>query len=895
MSRIGSLSKTAPVDNKQTTWHCNSSEDLIQQLNSNRQIGLSSAEAQLRLVRDGANTIQETASQTPLQIFIAQFTDFMILVLLAAAVVSGVVGEPRDTIAILVIVTLNAVIGAVQEYRAERSIAALKKLVAADAQVLRDASTKTIAANQLVSGDIVMLQAGDAIPADLRLLETAQLSIDESALTGESQTVAKHSETLDDPALAVADQTNMAFKGTLVTGGRGIGLVVATGMTTELGQIASLLGQEALGQTPLQQRLAYFGRGLAIAVLIICALLFMLGLLRGEPLLLMFMTAVSLAVAAIPEALPAVVTVSLALGAAKMSRRNALVRRLPAVETLGSVTFICSDKTGTLTENRMRVEAIMVADRRESSIPSSLADQKPWLLLGQALSISNDASVREDGSLAGDPTEIALVLAAQAAGFDQAKLRDQLPRVNEIPFDSERKRMSTLHHSDADESTFMFIKGAPEQVLICCDNVLSIDGTVELNRETVLQQAEQLASEGYRVLAFAYRSCDQNAASEATVELERDLSLLGLVAMIDPPRAEASAAVANCQNAGIVPVMITGDHPGTALAIAERVGIASDGVMTGQELERLSAAELQQRVADIRVYARVDPAQKIKIVKALQDNGEFVAMTGDGVNDAPALKRADIGVAMGLKGTDVAREAADMVLLDDNFATIVTAVSAGRRIFDNIRKFVKYTMTSNAGEILTLALAPLLGLPIPLLPIQILWINLVTDGLPGLALAAEPAERGLMARPPRPPNESIFAHGLWQHVVWCGLLIGLLSVATQAWAYGSGREHWQTMVFTVLTLSQLAHALAIRSDRDSLLRQGLLSNRPLLGAVILTLGLQLAVIYLPFFQPIFNTAPLSLAELAICLVLPLVVFFAVEVEKALVRRGWIYAQSKKIR
>ena len=878
---------------------------LAQQLQVDVSQGLTDAAAAQRLQTYGPNEIPAGQQRPWWRMLASQFTDFMILVLLAAALVSGIVGEPEDAIAIVLIVLLNAIIGTVQEYRAERAMAALRQLAAPQARVLRGGVVHIIAARELVPGDIVQLEAGNIVPADIRLLDAAQLQIDEAALTGESLAVAKHTEPLSEADLPLGDRRNMAYKGTQVSVGRGTGMVVATGLATELGNIARLLAQESTGSTPLQQRLARLGRQLAIAVLVICAVLFVVGLLRGEPPVLMFLTAVSLAVAAIPEALPAVVTVALALGAARMSRCHSLIRRLPAVETLGSVTVICSDKTGTLTENRMRAEAFVVDGEQQACLPKfdpaaaarSEPARQPWLLLTQALALSNDVVAQESGpgpaQVLGDPTEVALYQAAREAGCDKADLSRILPRIAELPFDSVRKRMSTLHKSK--EGVLAFSKGAPEQVLAVCTTHLTAAGPVPLEPAAVLHQAEQLARSGYRVLALAYRSVPPVAGAaelaELAINIEQDLTLLGLVALIDPPRAEAPAAVAACLDAGIRPVMITGDHPGTALAIAQRLGIADSGdtVVTGRDLEHLAAADSAARMTSAQVYARVSPEQKIQIVKALQSQGDFVAMTGDGVNDAPALKRADIGVAMGQRGTEVAREAADMVLLDDNFATIVAAVREGRRIFDNIRKFVKYTLASNAGEIWTLALAPLLGLPIPLLPIHILWINLVTDGLPGLALAAEPAERNVMQRPPRPPQESIFAHGVWQHVIWCGLLIGGLSLSAQAWAYGAGMAHWQTMVFTVLTLAQLVHVLAIRSERESILTLGLLSNRPLLGAVLLTVMLQLAVIYLPVLNPIFNTAPLSLAELAICFALASLVLLAVEVEKALVRRGYLYA------
>ncbi|MGB5541549.1 MAG: cation-translocating P-type ATPase [Gammaproteobacteria bacterium] len=852
--------------------------------------GLTSAEAQQRLAEQGPNTLPEARRRSLPAMFAGQFTDFMILVLLAAALIAGVIGEPQDTIAILVIVLLNAVIGTVQEYRAERAVAALRAMAAPEARVLRDGKAVTLDAAQLVPGDIVLLEAGNVVPADLRVLEAEELQADESALTGESGAVDKQVETLPDAGLPLGDRRNLAYKSSLITHGRGSGAVIATGQQTEVGRIARLLQGQEVVKTPLQLRLARFGRHLALAVLAICAVVFVAGLLQGQPLLLMFLTAVSLAVAAIPEALPAVVTISLALGARKLIRHNALVRNLPAVETLGSVTYICSDKTGTLTENRMTVELFEAAGQRSDSLPGPEAGI-PWTELGRALALNNDI-VEVDGRAAGEPTELALYQAAHDAGYDKQQLEQVLPRQAVIAFDSERKRMTTLHRSEA--GAVAYIKGAPETVLAQCVDVQQETGTQPLDADAMLAIAAQLAAEGYRVLALARRELTEAPPQPLPESIERQLTLLGLVALIDPPRPEAAQAVADCLTAGITPVMITGDHPGTARAIAERLGIMTDHtrLLTGTELAQLSDTAFADVVETVRVYARVSPEQKVRIVGALQVHGEFVAMTGDGVNDAPALKRAGIGVAMGQKGTDVAREAADMVLLDDNFATIVNAVQTGRRIFDNIRKFIKDTMSSNSGEIWTLFLAPFLGLPIPLLPIHILWINLVTDGLPGLAFSAEPAEPGVMKRTPRAPGESIFAHGMWQHILWVGLFVGGISIASQAWAIAHDIEHWQTIVFTVLTVSQLFHSLAVRSESESLFTIGLFSNLPMLGAIAVTLLLQLAVIYVPALNGVFHTRPLPLSELAMCLAVSSLVLFAVEIEKLLMRRKLIYREGR---
>ncbi len=872
-------------------WHRKTVQETLTELGTSPE-GISGNEAQKRLLEFGPNELREKERKTPFMMFLDQFRDFMIVVLIGAALISGFIGELSDTIAIVVIVVLNAVVGFIQEYRAEKAMAALKKMSAPSATVMRGGIPETIPAAGLVPGDLVMLEAGKIVPADMRLIETAGFRVEEAALTGESEAVEKHTEELHDGQLPLGDRKNMAYKGTVVTFGRGTGLVVGTAMNTELGRIASMLQDEEEVKTPLQKRLASFGQKLAFAVLAICAIVLGIGIMRGEPPLLMLLTAISLAVAAIPEALPAVITISLALGAKKLILQHALIRKLPAVETLGSVTYICSDKTGTLTLNRMTVEETYVDGTIFRGQQRGNAEQEkdmagPYPLFMTALALSNDAQAGAGSTALGDPTEIALYEYARQLGYEKRDLERSYPRRAEIPFDSDRKCMTTFH-AWTEGSFVSFTKGAIDVLLDKSANLLTADGLRPIAAEEIHRVNEKMAADGLRVLCIAMRTWEELPADMSAGSVETGLTVLGLAGMLDPPRDEAKEAVRLCKAAGIKPVMITGDHPITARVIAQRLGILEDeskAIITGRELEKLTFEEFEERVEHIRVYARVAPEQKLKIVKALQDKGQFVAMTGDGVNDAPALKRADIGIAMGITGTDVSKEAAHMILLDDNFATIVKAVKEGRKIYDNIRKFIKYLLTTNSGEIWTLFLAPLAGLPIPLLPIHLLWINLVTDGLPALALSAEPAEGDVMKRPPRHPRESIFSHGLGAHAVWVGLLMGGVVLGVQAWAIRTEHSHWQTMVFTVLCLTQLGHVLAIRSEKESLFTIGLFSNRYLLGAVLLTFGLQMATIYIPALNAIFKTVPLTLNELIITLVLSSVVFVAVEIEKLLRRRG----------
>jgi P-type Ca2+ transporter type 2C len=858
--------------------------------------GLTGEEAAARLQRFGPNELVERSRKPPWRLLAEQFANTMILVLVSAAVVTAVIGDLKDTVVILAIVILNAVVGFVQEYRAEQAMAALKAMAAPSVQVVRDGHLRLVPAAGLVPGDVVLLTQGDMLPGDLRLVEAVALRVNEAALTGESEPASKATEPLPevDPSL-VAERRNMAFRGTAVTGGRGRGVVVATGMTTELGRVAELLQAQPPGPTPLQRRLSMLGRRMAMAALVVCVVVFLAGVARGNPADQMFLTAVSLAVAAIPEGLPAVVTVALALGARRMARRRALVRKLPAVETLGSVTVICSDKTGTLTENRMLVQRVWtpVGSYRvggDGYTPSGAVEGEDGadpaaddLLqrLGPVAVACNDAVLEppsgpDDGwGLTGDPTEGSLLALAGKLGVTREGLEHERPRVAEVAFDAARRRMTTMHR-EAD-GVWAATKGALDALLL-----LLRSGDAEAGRRAQ-EVASGWASQGYRVLALAERHLP---AVPDPVELaELELRLLGLVAMADPARQESAEAVAACRVAGIVPVMITGDDARTAAAIAERVGIL-DGdaaVVTGAELGRLDDEVLTERVPATRVYARTSPEQKLRIIAAWKRQGAVVAMTGDGVNDAPALRRADIGVAMGVTGTDVSKEAADMVLADDNFATIVAAVQEGRRIYDNIRRFVRYLLTTNSGEIWVMFLATAVALPVPLLPVQILWINLVTDGLPAIALGLEPVERDTMRRAPRSPTESIFARGLWQHALWVGLLMAVVCLVLLVWARAAGWP-WQTMVFTTLALLQLGHALAVRSERESFFTLGPRSNPLLLAAVAGTFAVQLLIVYLPALQSLFDTQPLAPVQLAVVLAASTVAFIAVEIEKWVRRR-----------
>lgn len=842
----------------------------IQELFNTSKQGLHSADAEERLNQYGKNELTEKKKFSPFVLLLNQFKDVMIIVLIVAAVIAFAIGDLKDTIVILAIVVLNAVIGFMQEFRAEKAMEALRKLAAFEATVRRGGKIMQLPSSELVPGDIVILEAGMLVPADIRLTEAHSLKIEEASLTGESNAVEKSINELTTENPTLGDRFNMVYKTTIATYGRGEGIVVATGMNTEIGRIAQLLQEEGT-LTPLQKRLSDFGKKLTVFIILICIVLFVLGIWRGEEIGKMLLTAIAVGVAAIPSSLPAVITIALALGAKRMIKQNALVRKLPAVETLGSVTFICSDKTGTITQNKMTV-----MDYWLSSNNPIIQDFSPDQLLILSMELNHDVVTDESNELKGDPTEIALVEYARKNKNYNPKWLAEFKRQHELPFDSVRKRMTTIYRLD--EQWLIITKGAVENILSCCNDA----NTEEINAVT-----ENFAKQGKRVLAYAVKLIKDLPSSLSIETVETELVFTGLVAMIDPPRPEVIQAIADCHTAGITPVMITGDHPITAKAIASETGILrhhTDRIITGAELEELSDDEFEKEIENIKVYARVSPEQKLNIVKALQNKNHFVAMTGDGVNDAPALKRANIGIAMGITGSDVSKEAAHMILLDDNFATIIRSVREGRRIYDNIRKFIRYAVSCNSGELWTIFLAPLFGLPIPLLPIHILWVNLVTDGLPGLALAAEPAEENILKRPPRKTNESIFAGGIALHILWVGLLMASVCVSTQWYEINNGNAKWQTIVFTILSFSQMAHVMAIRSDWKSLFSQGIFGNIQLVVAVLSTFVLQLAVIYIPFLQDIFRTQSLSFTELLMCIVLSSIVFWGVEIEKWIKRR-----------
>lgn len=900
-----------------------------------RAAGLTPREAARRLMVFGENRLEKKERLSPLRLFFSEFTDFMVLVLLGAVIISGALGEWHDAITILAIVFLNAILGFVQEYRAERSLQALKELSAPQARVLRGGELQVIPAVQVVPGDLLVLETGDRVPADVRLVEAEGLEVDESPLTGESLPVAKETAAMKEKNPGLGERRNMVQAGTTITRGRAKGLVVATGMETELGKIAGLLEASAGGPTPLQKRLDQLGKVLVAFCIVVCVCVGLLGLYRGESFRSMFLAAVSLAVAAIPEGLPAIVTISLALGVQRMIKRQVIIRQLPAVETLGCASVICSDKTGTLTRNQMMVTAVFLNGEELSVTGNGFApygrlywrrrplapleppapgaarsalvagktgeggggetvnypDGEGLRLLLKAGLLCNNAVLTGGGDgdgpgwkVTGDPTEGALIALARKAGLTGAKGR----RRQEIPFTPERKRMSVVVEEDG--KTILYTKGAADLLLNLSDRIRWQGREVPLqrmHRRLVLRAVESMAARALRVLALAYRPLP--AMEKAGEDDEKDLVFLGLVGMIDPPRPEVKAAIRTCKQAGIRTVMITGDFPGTARAIGEELGLLRpDGlILTGAQLDRLSEDELAQVIDRVDIFARVNPYHKLQVVRAFKKQGKVVAMTGDGVNDAPAVKEAQIGVAMGISGTDVTKEASDMVIADDNFATIVAAVEEGRGIYSNIKKFLRYLLGCNTGEIITMFLAGAAGVPFPLVPIQILWINLVTDGLPAVALSMEPAAKELMQIPPRAPEESIFSHGMGWQILWQGAVIGLSTVLLFLFTLlqGATLAKARTVAFSVLVFSQLSYAFVCRSESGSLRTGKAQKTPPLVAAVLFSALMQLSVVYLPFLQKIFRTAPLGLGDWVLVAGAAVLSFLATPLAKAAFARA----------
>ena len=880
-------------------FHVLTVDECLHALDTSRH-GLPTPEATRRLAAVGPNELEEPERTSTWVLLAAQFRNVLIVILLIAVALSAALGHGIEAIIIGVIVVFAALLGFVQEYRAERAIEALREMAAPTARVLRDGDESIIRARDVVPGDIVLLQVGDRVPADLRILEAVNLQADEAPLTGESVPVEKHATPIADPDIAIADRRDVAYSGTVITYGRGRGIVTATGMRTEFGKIAGMLQTVEVGRTPLQENLDRVGRVLAIVALVVVGLIVALGVLRGQDVLEMFLFGIALAVAVVPEALPAVVTISLAMGVQRIVRRNALVRRLPAVETLGSTSVICSDKTGTLTRNEMTVREVVASGVSATLLGSGYEPAgkvtvdgaagevpEPVVVLLRVAALASDATLVRvaEGrwAIRGDPTEGALIVAAAKVGLAKRDLDVQYPRTAEIPFSSERKRMTTLHgHSGG---TSAYSKGAAEIILDACATVLHDGNTVPLDETTrteILSRAETMAGEGVRVLGVASKvDADPTTAEE-------DMTFLGLVGLLDPSRPEVAASIGACRSAGIEVVMITGDHPVTAMAIAEELGISANGtVVTGRELERMTDDELAREVVDVDVYARVSPADKLRIVTAWQKRGAVVAMTGDGVNDAPALKKSDIGVAMGISGTDVSREASEMILLDDNFASIVAAVEEGRGIFGNIRKYLMYLISSNVGEILLMAGATVAGMPLPLSAIQILYVNLATDGLPALALSVDPPETDLMRRPPRDAARGIFTRpvvtlmsvgGVWSGIVNLGVFAGTR-------ALGGTVNEAMAHTFVSLVLIQFFKAYSYRSDRRSVLDDPF-ANRWLNLAIcweVLLLGM---IMYVPFLQDAFGTFALSVAEWLVLFGVAASVVPVLETAKWMERRGW---------
>ncbi len=896
-----------------TTWWHLATDEVAQKLQTDPKAGLTSSAAASKLESSGPNELQEKKGRGPLAIFFDQFKSLMIGVLIAAALVSGFLKEWVDAVAILAIVILNAVLGLVQEYRAEKSLAALKRLSAPAAKVTRDGSARLIPARELVPGDLVEIEAGDHVPADCRVTwHTSNFAVQEASLTGESTPVNKTDIALEEKDIPLAERANILYLGTSVVAGKARAFVVETGMQTELGRIAGLIQGITKETTPLQRKLEQFSKLLVYLCFFLVAVVFGLEILRGGKLLDMFLTSVSLAVAAIPEGLPAVVTIALALGVQRMVRRHVLIRKLPSVETLGCATVICSDKTGTLTKNEMTVRDVWTSreafevtgtgydpagEFRTTAGPVDPA-KHPDLLKALTVGVlCNNAQLSvHDGktTVFGDPTEIAILSAAAKAGVWKGEEEDAYEMVEELPFDSERKKMSIVRRADQDMTAFT--KGAPDLLLNDCTYILE-DGAerplTDADRDRIMKANDGYASQALRVLAVAYRNLEQEPHSYATDAIERDLTFAGLVAMIDPPRPEVREAMAKCRTSGIRTVMITGDHRNTAVAIARELGFygVDSRALTGEDVDRLTDEELDASVENVAVYARVSPEHKLRAVRAWRRRGEITAMTGDGVNDAPAVKEADIGVAMGITGTDVTKEVSDMVITDDNFASIVAAVEEGRGIYDNIRKFIHFLLSCNLGEILVMFVSALFGFPVPLLPIQLLWVNLVTDGLPALALGVDPVDPKIMDRPPRKPDEPVITGAR-------GWLIGIQGVFVAACTLAAflfvllyekeGIDKARTAALATLACSQLFHAFNCRSMRDSIFRLKFSTNLQLVGAVVGSFLLQMAVIYVPFLQPIFKTQALSAVDLGMIMVFSTLPLWTMETVKALNRKFKFY-------
>jgi len=892
-------------------WHSLSSQEASKRLETDLERGLTTAEAAARLERFGPNELVERQGPSWWKLLLDQFNQFLVIILIVSALISLALGEWLDGGAIMAIVILNAVIGVVQESKAEEALAALKKLAAPEAHVIRDGRQVVIPARELAPGDLVVLETGNYLPADVRLTTSVNLRIEEASLTGESAPVEKQADVQLPQDAPLGDRHNCAYMSTLVTYGRGRGVVVETGMRTQIGQIAEMIQAYEEEPTPLQVKLDQLGRWLGWGSLAICGIVFLSGWLQGRQVIEMFMVAVSLAIAAVPEGLPAVVTICLALGLQRMIKRHALIRKLPAVETLGSASVICSDKTGTLTQNEMTAVQLYV-DRtlltvtgegyhpeggfHDNGRRANPADYPGARLLLRAATLCNDAGLENaDGDgwrLVGDPTEGALVTAAAKAGLWQEELARDYPRLDEIPFDSTRKRMTTLHPDPRYGGYVAYVKGAPDLLLELADKVVS-DGAerplTAAERRRILEVNESLASNALRVLGVAYRPLEELVGSPTVDEVERNLTFVGLVGMIDPARPEVKDAVALARHAGIKTVMVTGDYKNTALAIAKELDLITDdaAALTGAELDRLSDAEFEAQVEEVDVYARVSPAHKVRIVEALKARGHVVAMTGDGVNDAPALKRANIGVAMGITGTDVSKETADMVLTDDNYASIVSAVEEGRIIYSNIRKFVYYLLSCNMGEIMIVFLATLLGWPMPLTAIQLLTLNLVTDGAPALALGLEKGDPDVMDRPPRPVSEPIINREMIGGIVvqTAAITVAILAAFLLGLRWYPDDLVWaRTMAFTTLSVSELLRAYTSRSEHYGLHQIGVFSNKYMQWAVAASLLIILAVIYVPFLNLFFDTQPLGLREWAAMLPLTLVPSLAAEINKWVLRR-----------